>query len=70
MLTHTLDAAPRPSFKYDSIDVFKSVICAFSLEGTEEQSFEEYDETRQIQYPYCNPSFLGFASKAFNPWQE
>ena len=42
-VAHTLDAAPRPAFNYDSIDVFKSMICAFSVEGTEDQSFEEYE---------------------------
>ena len=42
-VAHTLDAAPRPAFNYDSIDVFKTVICALSVEGTEEQSFEEYE---------------------------
>ena len=42
-VAHTLDAAPRPAFNYDSIDVFKTVICALSVEGTEEQSFEDYE---------------------------
>ena len=40
-------------------DVFKTVICALSVEGTEEQSFEEYEAMYEQNLMSPRPSYRG-----------
>ena len=48
----SLEAAPLPSYDYDSIDIYKTHMCAFSVIETEGQTFEEYEALYNPDGPF------------------
>ena len=54
----SLEASPLPSYDYDSIDIYQTHMCAFTVIGTEGQTFEEYEAMYNQQFEPSYPDLL------------